>query len=114
MVTSEQQSLARPVPERKGKHAPQMLNAVIAMFFVKMKDHFHIRGGTEAVTLLYKFFTERRTVVDLSVAHQYEGIVFIQDRLVTCRKIDDAEAGLRHCHGAVPEKTHVIRPPVHE
>ena len=84
------------------------------MFLVKMKDDFHIRGRTEAVTLLHKRFTERRAVVDLSVAHQHEGIVFIQDRLVPCRKIDDAEAGLRHCHGALPEKTHVIRPPVHE
>ena len=84
------------------------------MLLVKMKDDFHIRGRTEAVTLFHKLFTERRAVVDLSVAHQHEGIVFIEDWLVARRKIDDAEAGLRHRHGTVPEKPHVIWPAVHE
>ena len=114
VVTSEQQALACTIPERKRKHPPQMFDAVIAMFLVKMQDDFHIRARAEAVTLLDKGFTKCRAVVDLPVAYQHQRIVLIQNRLVTGCEIDDAEAGLRHRHGTVPEKPHVIRPPVHQ
>ena len=49
--------MSRTIPERKGKHAPQVFDAVIAMFFVKMKDDLNIGTGAKAMP----FFCQRLT-----------------------------------------------------
>ena len=49
--------MTRTIPERKGKHALQMFDAVIAMLFIKMKDDLNIGTGTKAMP----FFCQRLT-----------------------------------------------------
>jgi hypothetical protein len=49
MISCKHESSFLLIPEGKGEHSPEVLDAMLSVFFVKMEDHFHIRGSFEAV-----------------------------------------------------------------
>jgi hypothetical protein len=112
MVTGQQQSLPDPIPQRKGEHTLQVLDAIVAMFFVKMQYDFDISAGAKPMALLNQCFVQCRAVINLPIAHQHQGVVLVTDGLVAGLKIDNAEPGLAQSNFSVVVVTLIIRPTV--
>jgi hypothetical protein len=62
--------------------------------FVEMDDDLGIRMGIEVVTLLLELGGQLNVVEDLSIEDDLYRLVFIVDRLIPSRQVDDAEAGM--------------------
>src|SRR5688572_7008966 len=63
-VASDEQLLFALVPNRKRKHAAQVLNAINAVFFVKMKNGFSVAVGLVNVAAGFERLAKAGVVVD--------------------------------------------------
>ena len=63
-----------------------------------MQDDFDVRLGAEAVAAALELGLQLDKIVDLAVANQREGPVFVGDRLVAAGEVDDAEAPKGEAH----------------
>ncbi len=75
----------------KGEHAPQLLNTVAPHFLIEVDNDFCVGVGGEVMAASLKFGTQLLKVVDFSVENHAHGAVFVKDRLMSARNINDAE-----------------------
>ena len=101
--------LAR-IPKRKSKHAAQILQHLDAVFFVEMDERFHIAVGREAMPALFEIGAQFDVVIDLAVADDVNRSVFVRDRLLAAREIDNAEPPHRQTDSRRDKKSFIIRP----
>ena len=93
-VAGQQQGPARTVPEGKGEHAPEMLDAVGPILFVGVEDDLGVAVGCEAVPLGLEAGAEFLEVVDFAVEGDPDGLVLVGHGLPAAVKVDDAQAPL--------------------
>jgi hypothetical protein len=66
------------------------LDAVLSLFFVKVKDNLRIGASEELMSLAEELFPEFEVVKDLTVEGDPQRGVLVAHRLVTAGQIDDA------------------------
>ncbi len=66
-IAGQQELLALRVPEREGKHAIEMIDAMLAVFLPGMHDGFRVRTGDEAMAPCHQVPPQNAEVVDLPV-----------------------------------------------
>ena len=91
-VAGEKQGLAIAVPEGEGKHAAKAVDAVFAPGFPGVDDDFGVAAGVEDVAQCLQFRDEFLVVVDFAVENDADALVFVVQRLLAGRKVDDREA----------------------
>ena len=93
-VAHQQQPAPRLVPEREREHAAKTVNGLLSPLFVRVDDHFGVRAGPEAMTGSLQLGSDLHEVVDLAVENHPHGPVFVGQRLVAGRQIDDAQTAV--------------------
>src|ERR1700690_160399 len=77
------------VVDREREHAAQLLYALGAHVFVKMKDALGIGFRREAMAAAFKVGTKLGEIVDFAVVDDPRAAIFIKDGLVAGGEIDD-------------------------
>src|SRR5215470_6000041 len=107
-VASNEQAPAFGVPDGKGKHATQMLNAVFPVFLVEVDYGFGVALRTVRVPASKQLFAQGAMVVDFSVKNYPQCPVFIAERLMAGCEVDDAEPAHPDAHPALRVNAIVI------
>ena len=113
-VARKQQRARARVPERERVHAVERVDEVTAVLLVQMHENLGVRPRSEEMTLGGKPISQGPEVVDLAVEHAVNGVVFVAERLVAARDVDDAQSrGTdRDVPAAVRIQAGVVRPAV--
>src|SRR6202011_954924 len=94
------QPAPRRVPEDERELAAQVPQARRTLLLVEVEHDLAVGAGAEAVPLPLEAAPDALEAVQLAVGHQLQAAVFVGDRLVAGREIDDAEAGAADAGGA--------------
>src|SRR5881275_3181542 len=79
---------------------------------VQMQDGFRVALGGERVAARDQTAPQLRVVVDLPVEHDHRRPILVEDRLVTAREVDDAEATHAQADGTVYVDALVVGAPM--
>src|SRR5215469_1949953 len=91
-IARDEQGLTPAIPNGKGEHATQALDALFSILLIKVKDGFGVAFGAVGVAGGDELLAQRGMVVDFAIEHDPERVVFITERLMASREIDDAQA----------------------
>src|SRR5438552_2855048 len=80
-----------PVPKDDCEFAPQPLQAMSTEVFVKMESHLAIRSSPKPMSVLFEFLLNRLVIVEFAVNNNAKSFVFICDRLISGREVDDTK-----------------------
>jgi hypothetical protein len=109
VARSEEQTVAL-VEQDKGEFAAQTVQALRTEIFVEMKRNLAVGAGPQAVTGSLKRPLDRLIAVELAIDDDPCPFVLAGDRLVSRRKIDDAEPRMAEADTAV--RRDPIAPPI--
>src|SRR6185437_10170809 len=98
-VAHEQQLTPGPIPDGVGKHTAEFRDARNPLFFVEMNQGFGIAVRGKAMTLRDELAAQILIIVDFAVKNDPDRAVFVGNRLVSAREIDDAQPA--HANGAL-------------
>ena len=105
--------LPGPVPEGKGKHAPEVLEAFLPPFFVGVEDDLRIRLTGETVALVQQGFPQFQKIIDLPVKNQLKGSIFVGHGLPALfGEVDNGETAMSQGDPFGSENSALIRSPV--
>src|SRR5688500_6693844 len=82
------------VPDGNRKHAAQPMDALHASVVVEVGDHLRVGIGSKLAALRDQLSAQLEEVVDLPVEDDRNGPTFVEDRLMSCREVDYAEASM--------------------
>ena len=100
--------LLASIPDRKGKHAAQVLYAVAPIFFVQMNDGFGVAVGAVDVPAGIQAFAEFLVVVDFAVEDDPYVSGFVTDGLVSGGDVNNAQAAHANADRAVGKNAVII------
>src|SRR6185437_11791013 len=98
-IAREQQLAPPSIPDGVREHSAEFRNARNPFFFVEVNQRFGIAVGGEAMALCDELASQILIIVDLAIENDPHRTVFVRERLVSARKIDDAQAA--HADGAL-------------
>ena len=99
-VSREEQLPMTVVPDREGEHAAQMLDAVVTPLLVGVNDALGVARRAEAMAECFELRLQFAVVVDLAIECDPHRTVFIRERLMSAREIDDREPPVPECRAA--------------
>src|ERR1700730_3302519 len=79
-----------------------------------MNDHLGIGVGGKTVAALFELVTQFGEVVNLAVIHNPNRLIFVENRLVPTRQVDDAEPAHPQSDAALHEDALVVRATMHD
>jgi hypothetical protein len=91
-IPGEEQRVAVPIPQRKGEHSAEALDAVLAPRLPRMDDDLGIALGAEHMAERHQLRNQLLVVVDLAVVDHDHRAVLVEQRLLAGRHVDDREA----------------------
>ncbi len=91
-VARKQQLTPPTVPQRKRKHAAQVVDTVRAVLLVQVDDDLRVSAGPKAVTPGLQSWPMRGVVVDLAVVDEPDRAVLVGHRLIARGQVDNAQA----------------------
>ena len=109
-VARDEERFRVAIPDGKGEHAAQMLHTVRAVLFVKVNDGLGIAVRAVAVAARDELLAQGEMVVNLAIEHDPERAIFIRNRLMSARNIDNAEPSHADAQMAVRIKAFVVGP----
>ena len=109
-ISCSQKTPPSPIPKGKGKHPPQLLNAVITVFLISMNNCFSIRRRLKMVPAFLEDVPQLTIVINFSIENNQNAPVFIENGLVTADQVDDRQAAHTHGHAITHPDPLVIRP----
>ena len=96
VIDRQHQPLVRGVPQREGVHAAQVREQVEAVLLVQVDDRLAVALRAKGVLLLHQRAAQFFVVVDFAVEDQRNRAIFVVERLVAARHVDDAQAAHPH------------------
>src|SRR6266850_244254 len=108
-VANQQKALLPAVPNRECEHAAKIFHAFDAVLFVGMDNGFRVGAGSELMAARNQIRRKIGEVVDLAVEDNYNGTVFIENRLLSAAEIDNAQAAMPQADVVLDEVTLVVR-----
>ena len=91
-IARKEQLPAPLIPNRKCKHAPQMLDAIHAEHLIGLEHYFCIAARGKCAASGSQFRAQFMIVVYLSVISQAQALILTGHRLLTMLKVDDRKA----------------------
>ena len=109
-VAGQQQAPVPYVINCKGEHATQLLNTIASHLLVKMDNHLSISVGAETMASAFELPAKLQKVINLSVVHNANSLVFVENRLVTSGKVDYTEPAHAQAGAVLYKNAFVIGP----
>src|SRR5258708_15142 len=113
MVAGGKQLLLLHVPDGKGEHAAQMLDAVSSVLFVQVDNGFRVAVSTVMMTTGLELLAECAVVIDLPVENDPQSSILVTDGLVAGREVDNAEAAHAQAYAAAGVDSLIVGPAMH-
>ena len=98
------------IPDCKGKHAAEVVNAIFAIFLIEVDDGLGVTVRSKAVTTFFQIMTKVGVIIDLAVKHNPNVPLFVAHRLMATEYIHDAQPSERERHGTGRERSLLVRP----
>ena len=111
-IAREKQFLRALVPNRKRKHAAQVIRTIGAILIVGVNDRFGVAVGVERVAEFLQFLAQFAVVVDLAVENDPGGAILVVNGLLPALQIDDREASHAQPDGIVEVEAVVVWSPM--
>ena len=108
-VARHEQALAVAVPQRKGEHAAQALDAVLAPGFPCVHDALGVALGVEHMAQGLQFRNQVLVVVDLAVEDDDDRAVFVEQRLLAGGHVDDRQPAVTEAHAGLDVQAAFVR-----
>ena len=108
-VTGAEELLLFLVPDDEGKHAPQLVQQLFAVFFIAVEEHFRVGGGLEHMTCLQKVLFDFPIIVDLPVEGEDFATVLVQNGLASAFQVDNGKPPKPQGDGTVHIIIRVVR-----
>ncbi len=108
-IAGNEQRLMRAVPDGKGKHSAQVLDAVFPIFFVQVNDGFRVAVSAITMATRDQLLTQDRVVVNLAIENDPDRSIFIADGLVPGCDIDDAEPSHAQADTSSSKSAFIVR-----
>ena len=89
------------VPNCQSEHSVHAFEEFDAILLVEMNQRFGVARGFVNVPLANQFGAYRTLVIKFAVIRNPDGAIFVRHRLATTGDIDDREAAMSQCAGAV-------------
>jgi len=116
-IARQKHAVSGTVVERDGKHAVEVLQAVLAPFAIRLQYDFRVAGASEAVAALFQLAAQILVIVNLPIEDDLILIAVVRHGLAPVRReVNNREARLRQTDAAIrrhPETT-IVRPAVPE
>src|SRR5207249_6110143 len=80
------------VPNHQGKLPPEPLQAVSTKILIQMQGNLTVRASSQPMPGLFELVLDRLVAVEFAVDNDLKLFVLIGDRLISGRKINDAQA----------------------
>ncbi len=109
-VARDEERFRVAIPDGKGEHAAQMLHTVGAVLLEEVNDGLGIAVRAVVVAALDELFAQGKMVINFAVEHDPERAVFVRNRLMSTRNVDNAEPPHADSDPAVRIKTFVVGP----
>src|SRR5215467_122211 len=93
-IANQQQTAARRVPQREREHSAEARHRQLAPLLVGVDDDFSVGVRAKTMTTGLEFDSQLGKVIDLAVEDRPNRLVFVRQRLIPCREIDDAQAAM--------------------
>src|SRR2546426_5067784 len=90
-ITCYKKSAPFRIPQSKRKHSVHVLDHLLAVLFIKMRQHFRVRRASERVATFFQVLSELAIIVDFTVEDDGDALVFVEGGLFAANKIDDCE-----------------------
>src|SRR5262249_15142827 len=100
------------IPDGKGEHAAQPIDAARSEILVKVDDRFRITGRLEDVATALQVAVEVLIVVNLAVEDDPDAPVLVRDRLEAIIEVDDAETAHADGDAVADVDTFIVGPTV--
>jgi hypothetical protein len=100
-IPGGEERVAALVPQRKGKFAAQLRQAVRPGFFVEVQRNLAVRPGREPVPAPLEFAPDPFEIIKLAVHHDTDISVLAHEWLIARRQIDDAQPRVPEPHAPV-------------
>src|SRR6267154_5714420 len=102
------------IVKRESEHAAQLLNALRPILFIKMNNDFGIGMSEAAMAAGLQLRAQLGKVIDLAVVDNPNGLIFVEDRLVPARQVDDAEPAHAQSDASLHKHSLVVGPTMHD
>ena len=102
------------VPKREPEHASQFLHAIRTHVFVKMNYDFGISVRVEMMPAPFEFPPEFREIIDFAVEDNPSRAIFVEHRLMTAGKINNAQPAHTQAGVLTREQAFVVGTTVHD
>ena len=100
------------IPQREGKHAVEMLDAVLSPFFIAVNDNFSITECVKAMATSLELQAQLPKIIDLAIQDNAEVARFVVNGLMASREINDAEAAHAKNCAVTGKHTFGVRPAI--
>jgi hypothetical protein len=88
-ISRKKQSLPGSIPDRKGEHSTQIVDAFLGTFLIQVDNDLRVSGGLELVTARKQSLTQLRIIVDFAIKDDPNRAVLVGERLGACAQVDD-------------------------
>ncbi len=109
-VARDEERFRIPIPDGEGEHAAQAPHTVLAVLFVEVNNRLGIAVRAVAVPARDELLAQGEMVVDLAIKHDPQRAVFVRNRLMPARHIDNAEPAHADADRSVRIKALVVGP----
>src|SRR5215213_8210326 len=92
LISGQHQLLLFLVVERECKLAVEFVDEIYAVFFVEVDENFDVAASAKRVSFFDQAASQLAVVIDLAIANDHDGFVFIEEWLVAAFQIDDAQS----------------------
>src|ERR1041385_4709184 len=96
------------------EHAAQASDDLFAPLFPAVDDDFDVAMRLESMSFCDQFFAQRLEIVDFAIEGDPDRIVFIRQRLVSRKWVDDSETARRERDAGTVPDTLPVRPAMGE
>src|SRR4051812_36467832 len=97
------------IPDRKRKHAAQVIDAGCAVLLVGVNYPFSIGTRLEDVPVRFQLSLQLLKVVDLAVEDDSRATIFARDWLMSTGKVDDRQAPHAEGHPVFQHEAGIVR-----
>src|SRR5258708_5994540 len=90
-VAGDDEPLSSCIPQRDREHPIDMIDKIVAVFLIKMRDDLGVGLRNELVPAFFEGLAALAIIVKLAVHHHDDRFVLTVNRLIARMQIDDRE-----------------------
>ena len=93
-VSGHEQAFALAVMNHEGKHTAQVMHTVFTPMLPGPHNGFRVALGSKHIAMAAQLVHQLKVVVDLTIEHQSDRFIVVENWLLACGDVNDREAAV--------------------